>query len=365
MHMAGAALVLGALIIISSLAGRPNASAVTSDAVHIFVPLYSDSVSVWSSAIGGSAATSAVFLNPSNGPGDSLKLNYLSLVRDAQARGVRVLGYVDTVWARGAVSISQAEAAIDKYYSWYGVDGIMFDEVTDTCASASVAYYTELYNFVKQKLGADIVVLNPGTFVGECYAKISDVLITFEDTYANYLTYQQPDWVRNYPGSHFLHIIIDTPTSADMQNAIKLAMTRNVNGVYVTDRGAKGTNPYSSLPSYFDFEVSYLGWPFALGTQTLKMVLGPAPNAPSATVAVAYQNNSPYNLTGTVCLVIYNAIGQTVYYSTANVKLIGGEVVVAYLMTSGLPPGAYTASVFVISMSGIAISGSSSFSYSF
>jgi hypothetical protein len=350
---------------ISGLPGPANASTVTYDALHVDVPLYSDSVSVWLSAIGGSAATATIFLNPSDGPGNSLKPTYLPLVKEAQWRGIRVLGYVDTMWAKGAVSVSQAEAAVDKYYSWYGVDGIMFDQVTDSCAAAPVSFYTELYNFVKQKPGADIVVLNPGTFVGECYAKISDVLITFEDTYANYLAYQQPEWVQYYPGSHFLHIILAVPTAPDMQNAIRLAMSRNVNGVYVTDKGANGTNPYSSLPSYFDAEVSYLGSAFSLATQTLRMINGPTVNIPTATVAAAYKNNAPYNVTGTVHLVIYNSIGQTVYYSTASVKPAGGELVTAYLVTSGLPPGVYTASLFVTSKGGIAISEPSSFGFSY
>jgi hypothetical protein len=360
-----AALILGALLIFSSLAVRQDASGATSGAVHIDVPLYSDSASVWSSAIGASSATATVFLNPSDGPGDSLKPSYLLLVKDAQARGISVLGYVDTVWAKGAVSISQAEAAIDRYYSWYGVDGIMLDQVSDRCDPSSLSYYADLYNYVKQKPGADVVVLNPGTFVGECYAKISDVLITFEDTYANYLAYQQPDWVRNYPPGHFLHIVLDAPTTAEMQSAIRLAVARNVNGVYVTDQGGNGANPYSSLPSYFDAEVSYLASPFSLGTQTLKVFAGPGVSIPSETVTVAYMNNAPYRLAGTVYLVVYNAIGQTVYYSTATVNPSGGQVVTAYLMTIGLAPGIYTASVFVISKTGIAISDSSSFSFSY
>ncbi len=363
MRMGGAALILGALLVISSFGGRPNASAVTSDAIHIDVPLYSDSVSVWSTAMGGNTATTMIFFNPSDGPGTSQLNYYLSLVRDAQARGIRVLGYVDTVWANGKVSVSEAEAAIDRYYSWYGVDGIMLDQVTDSCAPAPVTYYTDLYNFVKQKPGADIVVLNPGTFVGECYAKISDVLITFEGTYDSYLAYQQPDWVRSYPAGHFLHIIFDTRTVADMQNAIKLAISRNVNGVYITDMGANGTNPYSSLPSYFDVEVSYLS-PLSMGTQTLRLVVGPVVSAPGAIVEVGYKNNAPYSLSGTVYFVVHNSIGQTVFYSTAAVHPMGGEIVMAYLATSGLPHGEYTASVFAISTNGVAISETSSISYS-
>lgn len=233
------------------------------------IPLYSDSASVWSTAIEASPTVSMIFLNPSNGPGTSPQTFYSSLVSGAHSRGVRVLGYVATSWANGSVSISNAEVAISKYYSWYGVDGIFLDEVNDACDLAPVSYYTTLYDFVKQQPGANLVVLNPGTSVGECYAKISDVLITFEDSYANFLTHQEAAWVGSYPATHFLNIVIDAPTVCDMMNAVNLARIRNVNGVYITDRGANGTSPYSSLPSYFALEVLYLAQPLMMGTQRM------------------------------------------------------------------------------------------------
>ena len=271
-----------------------------------------------------------------------------------------MIGYVPTAWARGTVSVAEAEAWVKEYYSWYGVDGILFDEVNDTCAPGPVAYYTALYNFVKQQAGADIVLLNPGTATGKCYAAISDVLITFEGTYADYLQYEAPGWTMTYPRSHFLNVILDTP-AADMKNAVDLATRRNVGRVYVTDMGANGADPYTSLPSYFDLEVSYVGAPL-VGTKTLELVGGPAVSDLGPAVTVVYRNDIPSRLNGLVYLVVHNGAGQTVYLSSAAVTTEAGGEVTATLPTQGVPLGTYNASVFTVDASGVALSQSVSFS---
>src|SRR5438552_18236899 len=181
-------LILACLVAIAAIPA-PAASAATPSGIQIDVPLYSDPATAWSAVVKASPAIGVVVFNPSNGPGRAPQLVLQSLIAVAQAGGIRMIGYVPTAWARGTVSVAEAEAWVKEYYSWYGVDGILFDEVNDTCAPGPVAYYTALYNFVKQQAGADIVLLNPGTATGKCYAAISDVLITFEGTYADYLQY--------------------------------------------------------------------------------------------------------------------------------------------------------------------------------
>src|SRR6266550_2276041 len=178
MFKSSSALILACLVALSTLASAPNASAAAPTGLQIEVPLYSDPVAAWSTVVKASPAIGFIVFNPSSGPGIAPELTYPPLIAAAQAEGIRVLGYVPTGWANGTVSISKAEAWAKEYYSWYGVDGILFDEVNDTCASGPTGYYTALYKFVKQQAGADMVVLNPGTATGECYAAISDVLIT-------------------------------------------------------------------------------------------------------------------------------------------------------------------------------------------
>ncbi len=68
-------------------------------------------------------------------------------------------------------------------------------------------------------------MLNPGEATGECYAAISDVLLTFENDYAGYAVgYEGGNWTERFPADHFFHIVFDVPTVADMQNVISTAL---------------------------------------------------------------------------------------------------------------------------------------------
>jgi len=354
MTRACSALILALLLVVPGISFRPAAAAATSSGVQIDVPMYSSSAAPWGSVVTASPTTGMVVLNPSDGPGAAPDPVYQALVMSSQLRGVSVVGYVPTTWANGSVSLTEAELWVDEYYSWYGVDGIMFDQVNDTCAPGPLSYYTSLYHYVKQLPGADTVVLNPGTRVGECYASISDVLVTFEDTYANFLSYETPSWVNGYPGSHFLNIVLDTPAS-EMETAINLAVSRNADQVYVTDMGGNGTDPYSSLPTYFDLEVSYVHSP-SMGTQTLQLVGDPTLVGAAPDLTVAYSNNLPFDLAGTVFLVLHNSAGQAVYVSSTAVAVSPDAVVTTALSAEGLPLGRYNASVFVVDESGVALS---------
>ena len=349
-----------AFLAASTLSAASGASGATSQrGVLIDAPLYSETAAGWSTVLLASPAIDTIVFNPSSGPGDAPQPFYLSLVASAQATGLRVLGYVPTSWANGAVSVAEAEAWVKEYYAWYRVDGIAFDQVSDTCSSGPIGYYTDLYNFVKQQTGADIVVLNPGTAVGECYAKVSDVLVTFEGTYADYLQYQPPSWVRSYPGSHFLNIILDTPAK-EMKNAVNLAVERNSDRVYITDKGANGGDPYASLPSYFGLEASYVSSPVR-GTNVLELVGGPTVGSLEPNVTLVYRNEVPANLTGLVYFVVHNPVGQAVYLSTSKVALAPGANFTATLTAEGLPHGSYNATVFVEDSGGVAMSEPESF----
>jgi hypothetical protein len=233
-----------------------------SQSVRLAIPIDADAPGIWSQAIAGAPSVGIIILNPSSGPGESVKGTYEQLVGEAQAKGIHVLGYVDTQWANGKVSVQQAEASIDRYYAWYHVDGIMLDEANYSCDPAPLGFYTALYSYVKAKPAPGIVMLNPGEATGECYAAISDVLITFENDYASYLgDYVGGNWTAKYPASHFFHIVFDVPTAAGMQSVASLAGARGAGWLYVTNLNNSKGNPYSSLPSYYNQELAYLGQP--------------------------------------------------------------------------------------------------------
>jgi hypothetical protein len=253
------ALAIAALIVIQGASAVVPADAATLT-VRLAIPIDSDSPAPWSEAISGSPFVGMIILNPASGPGEAANATYARLVEEAQGRGISVLGYVYTQWADGNVSVPQAEEWIDQYYAWYHVDGIMLDEASDSCASAPFGFYETLYNYIKAEPGPAIVMLNPGEATGECYAAVSDVLLTFEDNYSSYLGgYVGSDWTAGTAPRHFFHIVFGVPSVSDMQDVVSLAVTRGAGWIYVTDLDDSNGNPYSALPSYFAQEVAYVG----------------------------------------------------------------------------------------------------------
>jgi hypothetical protein len=61
-------------------------------------------------------------------------------------------------------------------------------------------------------------------------------------------------------------------------------------------------------------------------------------------------------VTGIVYLVVHNRLGQTAEYSTATLQLAVGANGTAYPIAFGLPSGEYSATFFVVTSGGVAIS---------
>jgi len=79
-------------------------------------------------------------------------------------------------------------------------------------------------------------------------------------------------------------------------------------------------------------------------------------------IVATFTNNSNAPQTAIVYAVVHNALGQTVYYTTATVSPAAGASAQAQLVLFGLPSGSYTATIFVTSTGGTAISTSSTVS---
>jgi hypothetical protein len=240
-------------------ASTPGSPRLISPEIKLAIPIDADSPAIWSQAIAGAPSVGIIILNPANGPGAGPNATYARLVKEAQASGIEVIGYVYTQWADGKVSVPEAEHWVDQYYSWYHVDGVMLDEANDTCGPDPLQFYTALYDYVKAEPGLDAVMLNPGAATGECYAAISDVMLTFEGDYATYsVGYAGSNWTSSFPSSRFFHIVFQVPSVADMESVISTAMGRGAGWVYVTNLNDSSGNPYSSLPVYFGQEVAYV-----------------------------------------------------------------------------------------------------------
>lgn len=133
-----------------------------------------------------------VVVNPASGPGPGPEEGYRTAVRQLQRGGTRVLGYVPTGY--GTRDPAQVTADIDRYASWYRVDGIFLDEASG--AAEQLTHYRALAEHVRAA-GRRLVVLNPGVVPDRGYFDIADVVVTFEGPYTAYAP--PPEWVRALP----------------------------------------------------------------------------------------------------------------------------------------------------------------------
>jgi hypothetical protein len=208
--------------------------------MSIAVPMYIDpsTTAPWAQMTAAAATATLLVANPNSGPGTSADPQYTQTISTAHGVSQSIIGYVHTSY--GARVIGDVEADIDSWYSFYpAVDGIFFDEVS-TDATTIPGYYQPIHDYVKGKTGRDIVVINPGTAIDEAFMQTADIVMNFEDTYANYTSNsypQNPSWFANYPPSRFWHIVLSATSVADMQDAVSLARSRNAGYVYITDQG--------------------------------------------------------------------------------------------------------------------------------
>ena len=256
------------LIAILSLVSTPELARGDTGAQSIAIPsyFYPDSGgagSLWDRTDDGAPAVSLAVINPASGPGETRDPAYAAQVQKSQAAGITVLGYVSTGYANTSTTnpgrtVEAVKADIDKFYEWYGVDGIFLDEATTDCqyADSQNSYYNQLYQHVEDRGGeAAVVAINPGIQTNECYMAVSDIVVNFEGSHEKYVSsYSAPDWVKNYEPNRFWHLVYDSPDAATMKQDVATSKGRNAGLIYVTPDNLP--NPWDTLPPapYFEAE---------------------------------------------------------------------------------------------------------------
>lgn len=242
-----AAVSLGGLgAYVSAAMESPGAAAQPTVCQRLAVPSYFLPGPAWDAAVGATPTVRYLILNPASGPGVGRDEAYAATVKRARATGVTVLGYIDT--ANGERDAGLVVQDIDSYRHWYGVDGIFLDQVSGF--AGDVAYYRRIAGQVRTTAGL-LLALNPGRYPAESYARLGDVLVTFEGTDVSYRGLLVPDWAKRYSPDRFWHLIYATP-EARMPAVLALARARGVANVYVTD--GRMANPWKGLPSYWPRE---------------------------------------------------------------------------------------------------------------
>jgi hypothetical protein len=182
-----------------------------------------------------------VVVNPANGPGRNPRSSYHQAVREAQEAGARVLGYVSTAY--GARPASDVLTDVDRWASWYAVDGIFLDEASHD--AAQLPYYTAISRHIRAS--GRLVVVNPGVVPAPEYFGIADVVVTFEGSYADYsaAVARIPDWVRRQPPDRVAHLVY----GASRDQALTVAAHPDAAGYLFVTSGSL-PDPWQTLPPY-------------------------------------------------------------------------------------------------------------------
>ena len=222
----------------------------------IVVPAYFYPGSLWNSMNWAAGRVPLVaILNPNSGPDTTQNPDYVAAVNSLRASGGKVIGYVSTSYTTRGTNAVKTD--IDRYFSFYSMDGIFLDELTNDSDTNNLNYYAALYQYIQTKGTNLLVVGNPGINTPEAYLTrpCADVLVTFEvDT--GYATHVVDGWVTNHLARQFCHLPYNVASATTMTNEVNLAVARNVGWIYVTDDS--GANPWDTLPTYWTNEVNYV-----------------------------------------------------------------------------------------------------------
>lgn len=238
------------------------AAAVTSAGqTRLGVPAYQDPGSPqWTNwAAPGAKAVGIMIVNLNNGDDEAYYPSIDRAIRATRKQGTFVIGYTYTGY--GTRDPKVVRRKIDAVYRNYLVDGMFFDEVPTDCNASNpflptqFLYYEALTNYSREKAGARITVLNPGTYsASDCWMGITNILMNWEGQgLKNYRdNYVDFAWVHQYPPDRFWHIVYGMGKD-QLQTALDLAKQRNAGWVYLTGEIA---NPYDSPPRYWADEAA-------------------------------------------------------------------------------------------------------------
>ncbi|WP_435611708.1 spherulation-specific family 4 protein [Streptomyces sp. bgisy159] len=189
----------------------------------------------WAAVLAAAPRLYGVVLNPASGPGTVPDPAFAEVAARLRAADVRVLGYTDTAYGRRP----PAEVADDlaRHRAWYATDGVFLDQVAS--GPGDLPYYRGLAHAVRAA-GCRSLTLNPGTPPHPGYARVADVLVTFEDPWAAYRTRRPPAPAVAAVQCHLVHGV---PAGADCAG---LARSLGA-GLHCAVPGT-GDHPWGTLP---------------------------------------------------------------------------------------------------------------------
>ncbi|MFD4562957.1 spherulation-specific family 4 protein [Streptomyces sp. NPDC058467] len=178
--------------------------------MSLLIPLYvhpGEDPGAWHRLITAAVRTYAVVINPADGPGTGPDPAFTAAAGALRAAGARLLGYVDTDY--GARDPDAVAEDVVRHREWYGAGGCFLDRVPATPAALPAC--RRLVRTVR-RLGAAPVVLNPGVHPAPGYARLADLVVTFEGHWSTYVSaFSRPAWTARHPPERFCHLVYGVP----------------------------------------------------------------------------------------------------------------------------------------------------------
>ncbi len=193
-----------------------------------------------------------VIANPDNGPGLQHNPDYDPIFNAANARGIRVIGYVSTGY--GKFSVAEVKRAIDKWLEFYPkISGFFVDQ--QSAEAQDVPFYLQIRDHARRKLKDALMVNNPGTICDESYfaRDVSDVTCIFT-AFDGFDQFNLPARLWQYSPSRFAALTYQVSDVRAMRQVISNSSTKHIGYLYISD-APKGSNPWAQLPHYWDEEV--------------------------------------------------------------------------------------------------------------
>ena len=227
-----------------------------------FYPSWNPALSQWdemTAAAAGGARITAI-MNPDNGPGTALNGDYVNAVNSFRAAGGKVLGYAYTCYGNNncnpalPATRSSADVLADaqKYRSWYGVDGIFLDEMSNQ--AAALPFYESVAAGLRMAQPGGTIIGNPGTSTPAAYLAVADTLVTFERGTGSYAGTVSEPWMSSADPSRQAHLHYGVSSEAAMLALVSEAAARKAGYLYITNDVLP--NPWDQLPSYWGAEVA-------------------------------------------------------------------------------------------------------------
>jgi hypothetical protein len=237
-----------------------NNSALDTTNIKIMVPAYFDPSSNYWDRMATQAAKMPgriwAIMNPNSGPVAKVDSSYTRVINEMHSHHGNVIAYVRTNY--GSIPLDTCKRQIDTYFSQYPtLDGIFFDEQQN--ASGKESYYQTLYNYVKSKSAAGLVVANPGTNTVAGYLfynnqRVTDVICIFESN-TGFDSFTASTLIKSYSSSNWFALPYNTSASQWLSRLTR-AVSNNIGWIYLTDD--TGGNPWDTLPAYFENLCNYI-----------------------------------------------------------------------------------------------------------